>query len=189
MTGTGNRSLGVCGLAAAWIFTAWFPAAPAVAAEPPGEQQIQRLLESAAQATDRADHDFAANSIRNLLDQSKQLQLTPEQTEKIKGIHQRYAETKAKKEAAYHQSEMDALKLIHDRHSSLSAVETAVQKADQEHSKLRMAGIVALREAADVLRPEQYAQWRQSHTASQLARSGRPDDSTAQPEAERLPPH
>jgi hypothetical protein len=181
--------MGVCGLAAAWIAAAWFPAAPAVAAEPPSEQQIQRLLQAAAQATDRADHDFAANSIRNLLDQSKQLQLTPEQIEKITAIQQRYTETKSKKEAAYHQSEMDALKLIHDRHSSLTAVETAVQRADQEHSKLRMAGIVALREAADVLRPEQYAQWRQTHVTSQLAQSGRPDEAPTQPEAERLPPH
>lgn len=166
-----------------------FPAAPTLAADPPTDQQIQRLLESAAQATDRADHDFAANSIRNLLEQAKHLQLTQEQTDKIKAINDRYAETKTRKEAAYHQSEMEALKLIHDRHSSLSAVEAAVQKADQEHSKLRMAGITALREAADVLRPEQYSQWRQNHAAGQVAQSGRPGASGEQAESERMAPH
>ena len=53
--------------------------------------------------------------------------------------------------------------------SSLFAIETAVQKADQDHSKLRMAGIKALREARDILRPEQYSNWRQAHAARQLA--------------------
>ena len=64
---------------------------------------------------------------------------------------------------------MDALKLIHDRHSSLFSIENAVQKADQDHSKLRMAGIKALREARDVLRPEQYSRWRQDHAGPQVA--------------------
>jgi hypothetical protein len=162
-------------------------ATAAQAADPPGEQQMQRLLDSAARYSDRADHDFAANSIANLLAQGKDIGLTPEQTDKIKGIQERYAQTKSSKEAAYQQSEMEALKLIHDRHSSLSAVETAVQKADQEHSKLRMAGISALREASDVLRPEQYAKWRQSHVLGQVAKSGEGGEPAAEPE--RIAPH
>ncbi|ALA59216.1 Spy/CpxP family protein refolding chaperone [Nitrospira moscoviensis] len=188
-TGTQGKCAGLPTLAAVGIAAGLFTGSPAIAADPPSEQQIQKLLESAAQATDRPDHDFAGNSIRSVLDQAKPLQLTQEQTEKIKAIQQRYAETKSKREAAYQQSEMDALKLIHDRHSSLSAVEAAVQRADQEHSKLRMAGIAALREATDVLRPEQYAQWRQTHAAGQVAQSGRPDDSGPQPEPERMAPH
>lgn len=167
-------------------------AASAVAAEVPSEQQIeqmQRLLQSAAQATDRPDHDFAGNSINSLLAQSKQLQLTQEQTETIQAIQERYAQNKATREAAYQQSEREALKLIHDRHSSLSAVETAVQQADQDHSKLRMAGIQALREAADVLRPEQYAQWRQSHTAGQIAQSSESQAGGEPTESERQAPH
>jgi len=178
-----KNGMRICGIAAVAISLS---AGAAMGADAPNEQQIQRLLESAAQATDRPDHDFAANSIRHLLEQAKDLQLSSEQKDKIAAIKDRYAETKSKKEHSYHQLEMDALKLIHDRHSSLSAVEAAVQKADQEHSKLRMAGITALREAADVLRPEQYAQWRQNHAAGQMAKSESPDEPA---EAERIAPH
>ena len=84
---------------------------------------------------------------------------------------------------------MEALKLIHDRHSSLASVEAAVQKADQEHSKLRMAGIMALREAGDVLAPEQYSQRRESHASGQVARSTQPGSSVEPAESERLAPH
>jgi hypothetical protein len=153
------------------------------------ERQIQGLIETAAKATDRPDHDFAANSIRNLLEHANDLQLSPEQTEKIKTIKDHYAQTKTSRETAYQQSEMDALKLIHDRHSSLSAVETAIQKADMEHSKLRMAGVAALREAGDVLRPEQYTQWRQKAAAGQVAHSQEGAGTHGQAESERIPPH
>lgn len=152
------------------------------------DRQIQGLIETAAKATDRPDHDFAANSIRNLLEHAKDLQLSPEQTEKIKAIKDHYAQIKTGREAAYQQSEMEALKLIHDRHSSLTAVETAIQKADLEHSKLRMAGVAALREAGDVLRPEQYQQWRQKAASGQVAHSGA-TDTHGQAESERIPPH
>lgn len=187
-TRTSGITITVAALAwTGFAVTGWMQAPAAGAADPPGEQQMQRLLDSAARYSDRPDHDFAANSIANLLAQAKDLQLTPEQADKIKGIQERYAQTKSSKEAAYQQSEMEALKLIHDRHSSLSAVETAVQKADQEHSKLRMAGISALREAGDVLRPEQYAKWRQSHVLGQVAKSGEGGEQPA--ELERVAPH
>jgi len=163
--------------------------APVWGADQANDQQLQRLMESASQAPARPDHDFAANSISNLLRQSKDLELTAEQKDKIAAIQDRYAQTKSRKEAAYQQSEMEVLKLIHDRHSSLNAVEAAVQKADQEHSKLRMAGITALREAADVLRPEQYARWRQNHVTGQVAQSPNPSGVPGQSEAERLAPH
>lgn len=153
------------------------------------EQQIQGLIETAAKATDRPDHDFAANSIRNILEHAKDLQLSPEQTEKIKAINDHYAQTKATRETAYQRSEMEALKLIHDRHSSLTAVEAAIQKADMEHSKVRMAGVAALREAGDVLRPEQYAQWRQQAAKGQVAHAQEGHASEGQGENERIAPH
>lgn len=153
------------------------------------ERQIQGLIETAAKATDRPDHDFAANSIRNLLEHAKDLQLSPEQTDKIKTIKDHYAQTKTSREAAYQQSEMEALKLIHDRHSSLTAVESAIQKADMEHSKLRMAGVAALREAGDVLRPEQYQQWRQKAASGQVAHTQEGTGTHGQTESERISPH
>jgi len=174
-------------LVAAFVGTG--AASLALAADPPTEQQMQRLLQSAAQAADRPDHDFAANSIQQLVDQGNALGLKKDQIEKITAIRDHYAETRSRREAAYKQSEMDALQLIHDRHSSLAAVEAAVQKADQEHAKLRMAGIVALREAGDVLGPEQYAQWRQTHASGQVARSSKPDVSSDAAEADRIAPH
>ena len=142
---------------------------PALSADPPSETQLERLMETASQTPDRPDHDYATNSIEALLRQSQELKLSKEQTNKIKTIKDQYDRTRRDRETAYKRSEMDALKLIHDSHSSLFAIENAVQKADQEHSRLRMAGIKALREARDVLRPEQYSQWRQDHAAQQMA--------------------
>jgi periplasmic protein CpxP/Spy len=153
------------------------------------DQQIQGLIETAGKATDRPDHDFAANSIRNILEHAKDLQLSPDQLDKIKKINDHYAQTKTTRERAYQQSEMEALKLIHDRHSSLSAVEAAVQKADMEHSKVRMAGVAAVREAGDVLRPEQYSQWRQKSAGGQVAHSQEGLAAQGQPEQERVAPH
>jgi hypothetical protein len=144
-------------------------AGPAFSAETPSEGQLERLMEQAAQTPDRPDHDYATNSLQALLRQSQDLKLSKEQTDKIKTITDQYERTRRDREMAYKRSEMDALKLIHDSHSSLFSIESAVQKADQEHSKLRMAGIKALREARDVLRPEQYSHWRQDHAAQQMA--------------------
>ena len=139
------------------------------AAETPSEAQLERLMQMASQTPDRPDHDYVSNSLQALLQQSQDLKLSREQTDKIKSITDQYERTRRDRETAYKRSEMEALKLIHDNRSSLFSIETAVQKADQEHSKLRMAGIKALREARDVLGPEQYGNWRQSHAASQLA--------------------
>ena len=145
-------------------------AIPAVsAAETPSEAQRERLMQMASQTPDRPDHDYVSNSLQALLQQSQDLKLSREQTDKIRSITDQYERTRRDRETAYKRSEMEALKLIHDNRSSLFSIETAVQKADQEHSKLRMAGIKALREARDVLGPEQYGNWRQSHAASQLA--------------------
>jgi hypothetical protein len=146
-----------------------FAGAPAFAADPPSEGQLERLMEMASQTPDRPDHDYAGNSIQALLHQSQELNLSQLQRDEIKKIADQYERTRRDREMAYTRSEMEALKLIHDSHSALVSIENAVQKADQEHSKLRMAGIKALREARDVLRPEQYSQWRQDHAARQIA--------------------
>ena len=143
--------------------------AAAIAAEPLSDGQVERLMETAAQTPDRPDHDYVANSLQAMLRQGQNLQLSQEQMAKIKTIADQYERTRRDRENAYKRSEMDALKLIHDNRSSLFAIENAVQKADQDHSKLRMAGIKALREARDVLRPEQYGQWRQEHASRQMA--------------------
>lgn len=143
--------------------------APAFAADRPSEGQLERLMDMASQTPDRPDHDYVTNSLQALLRQGQDLKLSPEQTQKIKTITDQYERTRRDREMAYKRSEMEALKLIHDSRSSLFSIENAVQKADQDHSKLRMAGIKALREARDVLRPEQYGRWRQDHAARQMA--------------------
>ncbi len=166
----------------------------AFSAESPSEAQLERLMETASQTPDRPDHDYVTNSLQALLKQSQELKLSKEQSEKIKTITDQYERTRRDREAAYKRSEMEALKLIHDNHSSLLSIETAVQKADQDHSKLRMAGIKALREARDVLGPEQYGQWRQGHAARQMAQ-GAPREERGEPhdsepgDAGRIAPH
>jgi hypothetical protein len=174
-------------VAAAVVFLAT-TAHPVSGAEPISDSQIQRLMETAGQAPDSPDHDYAGNSLESMLRQAKDLDLSQEQMEKIKTISEQYARTRRDRETAYKQSELDALTLIHDSRSSLTAVENAVQKADQEHSKLRMAGIKALREARDVLRPEQYGNWRQNHAARQLAR-GNAAQEPGEGDGSRIAPH
>ncbi|HKT36375.1 MAG TPA: hypothetical protein VJR03_16240 [Nitrospira sp.] len=168
--------------------------APAFSAEPPSEGQLQRLMDTASQTPDRPDHDYVMNSLQALVQQGPQLHLSQEQTDKLKTITDQYERTRRDREMAYKRSEMDALKLIHDIHSSLFSIENAVQKADQEHTKLRMAGIKALREAKDVLRPEQYGQWRQDHAARQMAQGAPRQERGEQYDSEsgeigRIAPH
>jgi hypothetical protein len=146
-----------------------FASPQAFAADPASEGQLERLMEMASQTPDRPDHDYAGNSLQALLHQSQELNLSQMQRDKIKSIADQYERTRRDRETAYKRSEMEALKLIHDSRSSLFSIENAVQQADQEHGKLRMAGIKALREARDILRPEQYSQWRQDHAARQMA--------------------
>jgi len=164
---------------------------PAVGAEPPSESQLQRLMDTAAQAPESPDHDYVMNSLHSMLRQAQDLKLTQQQSNKIKTITDQYERTRRDREMAYKQSEMEVLKLIHDTRSSLFSIESAVQKADQEHSKLRMAGIKAFREARDVLGPEQYGNWRQSHAAQQLAQSNpqRAQSTTEPGETARIAPH
>src|SRR4029079_15228978 len=167
---------------------------PALSADPVSEGQLERLMDMASQMPDRPDHDYVTNSLQAMLRQSRELNLSQQQTEKIKTIADQYERTKRDRESAYKRSEMEALKLIHDSRSSLFSIESAVQKADQEHSKLRMTGIKALREARDVLRPEQYGQWRQGHAAQQMAQGAPRQERGEQYDSEsgdagRIAPH
>ena len=169
-------------------------AVPVFGADPASEGQLERLMDMASQVPDRPDHDYVTNSLQAMLRQSRELNLSQQQTEKLKTIVDRYERTKHDQETAYKRSEMEALKLIHDSRSSLFSVESAVQKADQEHSKLRMTGIKALREARDVLRPEQYGQWRQDHAGAQIAKGAPHQERGEQYDADagdsgRIPPH
>jgi hypothetical protein len=163
----------------------------ALAAEPPSESQLQRLMDTAAQAPESPDHDYVTNSLHSILRQAQDLKLSQQQANKIKTITDQYERTRRDREMAYKQSEMEVLKLLHDSRSSLFSIESAVQKADQEHSKLRMVGIKAFREARDVLGPEQYGNWRQSHAAQQMARSTpeRTQSNSEPGEAARIAPH
>ena len=167
---------------------------PAVGAESPSESQLQRLMDTAAQSPESPDHDYVTNSLHSMLRQAQDLKLSQQQADKIKTITDQYDRRRRDHETVYKQREMEVLKLIHDNRSSLFAIESAVQKADQEHSKLRMAGIKAFREARDVLRPEQYSNWRPSHAAQQIARStvheDRGEQSSHEPgDAGRIAPH
>ena len=177
---------------AAMVSVIALAAVPAIAADHASETQLERLMEAAAQTPDRPDHDYVTNSLQAMLRQGQDLGLSQEQTGKIKTIADQYERTRRDRETAYKRSEMDALKLIHDNRSSLFSIESAVQKADQEHSKLRMAGIKALREARDVLRPEQYSQWRQEHASRQMAQGSREraeQYDAASDDSARIAPH
>ena len=101
---------------------------PAVGAEPLSESQLQRLMETAAQAPESPDHDYVTNSLHSMLRQAKDLKLSPQQTDKVKTITDQYERTRRDRENAYKQSEMEVLKLIHDSRSSLFSIESAVRR-------------------------------------------------------------
>lgn len=180
------------GIVAVGTLTLCVQAGILLAATPPSESQLKELMDTAAQAPDSPDHDYVSHSIQSMLKQAKDLQLSQQQSEKIASIGEQYDRTRRDRETAYKQSEMEALKLIHDSRSSLFAIENAIQKSDQEHSKLRMAGVKALREARDVLRPEQYSSWRQSHASRQMAQNNPHQERYSDGESEgsgRIAPH
>ncbi len=155
------------------------------------KETVERLMDQAAKATGRPDHDFAANSLRYLSKHGQELKLDESQMNKVNAIAERYDKTRAQHEAAYKRSELEALKLMHDDKAQFSDIEKAVQTADQEHTQLRLAGIKALREATDVLTPEQYNAWRQAHARRQTseARSDAGSQAETPAESARIAPH
>ena len=64
------------------------------AAETPTEAQLERLMQLASQTPDRPDHDYVSNSLQALLQQSQDLKLSREQTDKIKAITDQYDRTR-----------------------------------------------------------------------------------------------
>lgn len=156
------------------------------------KETVERLMDQAAKATGRPDHDFAANSLQYLSTHGPELNLDESQMNKVRTIADRYGKLREQHESAYRQSELEALKLMHDDKAPFSDIEKAVQKADQEHTQLRLAGIKALREATDVLTPEQYSAWRQAHARRQTpeARSDAGPSARQTPaEDARIAPH
>lgn len=104
--------------------------------------------------------DFVRHSLRGLLRQQKDLGLSEEQRTRIKSIATDYAKTRVRGEADVKLAEIEVRTLIRDEKAELSAIETAMKKAESAHTALRLEGVKALRAASAVLTPEQREKWR-----------------------------
>ena len=122
--------------------------------------------------------DFAGHSLHRLLRHKKDLGLSDEQRAKIKAISTDYAKTRIREEADFKLAEVDVRTLVRDEKTELSAIETAMRKAESARTVLRLEGVKTLRAAAAVLTPEQREKWRalrmERHRGS--ARSGEHSD-------------
>lgn len=118
--------------------------------------------------------DVAGRSLHKLLRHKKDLGLTEEQSAKLKALSVDYAKTRIREEADFKLAEVDVRTLVRDEKADLSAIETAMKKAESARTVLRLEGVKTLRAATAVLTPEQREKWRAGMTErhSKSARSG-----------------
>src|SRR5215467_11764045 len=87
-------------------------ASPAGGAEPPSETQLQRLMDTAAQAPESPDHDYVMNSLHSILSQAKDLKLTQPQTNKIKTITDQFERTRRDRELRSESTRLNSSHLV-----------------------------------------------------------------------------
>ena len=105
-------------------------------------------------------HDFVGHTLHSLLRHQKDIGLSAEQSAQIKAIARDYTKTRIQGKAAVKLAEVDVRALIHDEKADLSAIETAMKKAEGAHTALRLESVKALRAAVASLTPEQRDKWR-----------------------------
>ena len=106
--------------------------------------------------------DVAGHSLHRLLRHKKDLGLTEEQSAKLKALSADYAKTRIREEADFKLAEVDVRTLVREEKADLSAIETAMKKAESARTVLRLDGVKTLRAATAVLTPEQREKWRAS---------------------------
>ncbi len=104
--------------------------------------------------------DFAGRALHSLLQHKKDLGLTEDQSAQIKAIATDYTKTRIRDKAAAKLAEVDVRTLVRDEKADLSAIETAMKKAESARTGLRLDGVKAVRAATAVLTPEQREKWR-----------------------------
>jgi Spy/CpxP family protein refolding chaperone len=157
--------------------------------DPAQKEEIEQMMKSATMARGEPDHDFATNSLRYLMTQSRDLNLSEDQSAKIKTIMNQYGNTRIEREQEFKRAETDVMKLIHDDKAKLTEIEGALRKSDQAHTELRLAGIKAMRAATAVLTPEQHETWRQSHASRPGEEKRRNGARSVDGESSRIAPH
>ncbi|HLG43643.1 MAG TPA: hypothetical protein VI337_01370, partial [Nitrospirales bacterium] len=71
-----------------------------------------------------------------------------------------YTKTRIRDKAAAKLAEVDVRTLVRDEKADLSAIETAMKKAESARTVLRLEGVKTLRAVTAVLTPEQREKWR-----------------------------
>jgi hypothetical protein len=74
-------------------------------------------------------HGFVSYSLHHLVGHAKELGLSEEQTNKIKGIAKEFQKTHIRGEADWKLAEVEVQTLIHEQKSDLPAIEKAMRKA------------------------------------------------------------
>lgn len=108
----------------------------------------------------RGHKDFVGHALRGLLHGQKDLNLTEEQVGKIKAIAMDYTKTRIRDKAEVKLAEVDVRAQVFDEKADLTSIETAMRKAENAKTTLRLDAVKAMRAAKAVLTPEQQEKWR-----------------------------
>lgn len=104
--------------------------------------------------------DFASRTFRTLLRSQKELNLSPEQTDKIEAQAIDYAKTRIRDEAEVKLANVDLSALIRNTQSDLPSIEAALRKSEHAKTLARLDRVKAIRAVVVVLTPKQRDSWR-----------------------------
>jgi len=120
----------------------------------------------------RGMHDFVGHALHSLLRDKKDLDLSEEQSSKIKSIATDYEKSRIRGEADVKLAELDVRTRMFDPKAEMSSIESALKKSESAHTVLRLDGVKAMRAATAVLTPEQREKWHQSRMHRMMHRDG-----------------
>lgn len=135
---------------------AWSVGSPSAVQADPG----QGMAREGRSGHEQGMHGFAKHVFHSLLRHQKELGLSAEQTAKIKSVATDYVKTRIREKADVKLAEVDVRTLVRNENADLSAIESAMRKAEDTRLALRLDEVKAVRAATAVLTPEQREKWR-----------------------------
>ncbi len=108
-------------------------------------------------------HGGAGHFIAHLLKHDKEIGLTTEQVDKLKGLQGELDKTRTKAEADMKTAEQELRALVNDDKSDMGAIESKLKQSLDLQMGLRLAAIKTRREALALLTPEQRAKEKSEH--------------------------
>ena len=100
-------------------------------------------------------HGGAGHFITHLLKHEKEIGLSAEQVEKLKGLQQDLEKTRTKAESDVQAVERELRTMVKDEKADMGAIEGKLKQSAEMQTALRLAAIKTRREALALLTPEQ----------------------------------